>query len=77
MTPDQIQIAKSFNRITFQPGTHNKRFAQSMIAIAENKPEYEISSKQEVWLYWIIYTFRRQIPDVYEKFKENPNCKKK
>jgi hypothetical protein len=77
MTPDQIQIAKSFNRITFQPGTWNKRFAKTMAAIAENKPEYEISSGSDEWLYRLVYTFRRQIPDVYEKFKDNPNCKKK
>jgi hypothetical protein len=76
MTAEQIEIALSFNRVTFLPGSWNKRFAGTMEAIARNKPEYEISERGNEWLYRFVYTYRRQIPDIYDKYKDNPFCSK-
>jgi hypothetical protein len=76
MTPEQIEIALSFNRVTFLPGSWNKMFAHSLNSQAKNRPELELSKAQDEWMYRILYTFRKQIPDVYQKYCNNPNCKK-
>lgn len=76
MTKEEIEIAKSFDRITFLPGSWNKRFAQGVKSQAILRPGDELSGKQKEWMYRILYTFRRQIPDVYEKYKFNEWCQK-
>ena len=76
MTPQQIEIALSFNRITFLPGSWNKRFASAMAYKAAKYSELELSAMQNEWIYRILYTYRRQVPDVYEKYRDNVNCKK-
>lgn len=76
MTREQIEIALSFNKITFLPGSWNKRFATSIYYQAKNKPEEELTEKQNEWIYRILYTYRKQIPEIYQKYSNNPNCKK-
>lgn len=76
MTAEQIEIALSFDRITFLPGSWNKKFANAMYYKAKYEPELELSSLQNEWIYRILYTYRKQIPDIYQKYCNNPNCKK-
>lgn len=77
MTPEQREIAISFDKVTFLPGTWNKRFAASMSTKARYATEIDLTEKENEWLYRLLYTFRRQIPEVYEKYQSNPNCRKK
>jgi len=76
MTTEQIEIAKAFVNVTFLPGSWNKRFAQTMMIKATNSPEENISEKSNEWLYRLLYTYRRQIPRTYERYKDNQFCKK-
>lgn len=75
MTPEQKEIAMSFMHVTFLPRSWNKRFAQSMIYIAVKEPEQELTDSQTEWLYRLLYTYRKQIPNTYLKYQNNPNCK--
>lgn len=76
MSPDEIKIARSFSRITFAPATFNKRFALNMNSLAETNPDQEITEKQREWMYRILYTFRRQVPDIYRQFENHEYCRK-
>ncbi len=74
MTDDQIKIALALDRVTFLPGTWTKRFARSMTAIAEAKPDTEITEAQNEWLYRLLYKYRRQIPNTYAGYQTNLLC---
>ncbi len=74
MTSDEIKIALAFNRVTFLPGSFDKRLASNMSGIAEHSPESPITEKQSEWMYRLLYKYRRQIPDVYEKFRDHKHC---
>ena len=76
MTAEQIEIAKSFMHVVFLPGSWNKRFAKSMIYQAIMESPKELTDAQNEWLYRILFTYRRQIPEVFEKYKNNPLCRK-
>lgn len=76
MTAEQIEIAMSFMHVVFLPGSWNKRFAQSMIYQARMEPPKELTDAQNEWLYRILFTYRKQVPDVYEKYRDNPLCRK-
>ena len=76
MTQEQIEIAMSFMHVVFLPGAWNKRFAQSMIYKARVESTKELTDAQNEWLYRILFTYRKQIPDVYEKYRDNPLCQK-
>lgn len=75
MTQEQKEIAMSFMRVAFLPGSWNKKFAQSMINMAVKETEQELTDSQTEWLYRLLYTYRKQIPDIYSKYQNNPNCK--
>lgn len=76
MTADEIIIAKSFSNVTFLPGSFNKRLARSMQFIADKYPEQPITERQSEWIYRLLYTYRKQIPDVYNKYCTHKYCKK-
>jgi len=77
MTADEIKICTSLKYcVTHLPGTWNKRFANNLAAQAENKPESDLTEKQKEWMYRLLYTYRRQVPELYNQFKDHPHCKK-
>jgi hypothetical protein len=76
MTTDEISIIHALSNVTYLPGSFNKRFIRSLNGIADNKPEQEITEKQREWMYRLLYTYRRQVPIVYEKHKDHPHCAK-
>lgn len=76
MTPDEILIAGNLGNCKFLPGSWNKRFVNNLHYQAKNKPELELTASQKEWLYRLLYTYRNQIPKIYDRFKDNPFCKK-
>ena len=76
MKTEEIEIAKSFNSVTFLPGSFDKRLAQNMCSFALNHPDKEITERQSEWIYRLLYKYRRQVPLVYEKYKEHEYCKR-
>lgn len=62
MTPEQIQIALALRGVVFPPATNVKRFAESMIYLAQHRPAAELSPKQAVFLKNLAWKYRRQLP---------------
>jgi hypothetical protein len=72
---DVREIAKAFEHVKFPTGASwDIRFATSMRNKAVNAGV--ITNKQEVWIYALLYRYRKQLPELYKKYKDNPNCKK-
>ena len=70
MTTEEIEIAKTlWNNTTFRSASFDKRFSRSMCAIAEFKPHTELSEKQSNWLYRLMHKYRKQVPELYEKYQ--------
>lgn len=77
MSNEEQVICKSFGNIVFLPGSWNKRFGMGLYHMAISKPEDELTEKQREWMYRILYTYRRQVGWVYEKYgKGNIYCNK-
>ena len=78
MTAAEIEIAIAFNRVTFLPATWDKRFPKQWSNQAGHEKAtgqtYTLTDSQSEWLYRLLYKYRRQIPDVYEKYKDHPQC---
>lgn len=62
MTDAGRAIARALARVTFAPGIGAKRFARDMAALAEHKPEHELTPRQRKYLLEVAVKFRRQIP---------------
>lgn len=63
MTPRQIELAKSLERVTFQVGSYNKRFCRDMAGLARLSPAVELTEKQAALLEQMYHRYRRQIPN--------------
>lgn len=74
MTPEQMSIAKALGNVTYLPASFDKRMGLNMSYLAHNNPDKEISEKQNEWLYRLLYKYRKQIPNTYQKFKDNLFC---
>ena len=74
MTAEQIIICTAFGRVSFLPGSFNKRLGNGLYAIATSDTGKELSEKQNEWMYRLLYKYRKQIPDVYEMYKDNHLC---
>ncbi len=74
MTEDQILIIESLNTCKLLPGSWNKRFIKSIVGIFKTEPNKVLSEQQNEWLYRLVYTYRRQIPEIYNKFRHIPQC---
>lgn len=77
MTKEQIDICLALGRVRYLPGTFDKRLGNNLNAIASNTPEKELSEKQNEWMYRLLYKYRKQLPNTYERFKNNPLCARK
>ena len=74
MTTEQVAICTALGHCRFLPGTFDKRFSSKVAGIAELHPDQELTEKQIEWMYKLLYKYRKQIPNTYEKFKDNPLC---
>lgn len=73
MTQEEIEIVKALsNEVRYLPGSFDKRFAK---VIAGYSDEHELTERQLDNIYRMLYSFRRQIPIVYEKYKSNDRIK--
>jgi hypothetical protein len=64
----EIDAAKALNNCTFVPGTRAKRFARDLSASAEASPDAPLSIRQKMYLWSLVYHFRRQIYGGHQKF---------
>lgn len=62
MTNTQIQAIRLLRGCTFQPATYVKRFVRSLSEISD-KENYELSEKQRLYLWKLVYQYRRQHGD--------------
>ncbi len=62
MTEAQIKLATALGRVTYLPGIPAKRFARNMAAIAEHRPDLDLSEKQNAYMQRLAWRYRRQIP---------------
>lgn len=74
MTPDEIHIISKLTLVRFLPASWAKRFVKDIASVA--KPETELSEKQSEWIYRLLYTYRKQVPYTYNKFKHHKHCRK-
>lgn len=74
MTGDEILIISKLTAVRFLPGSWAKRFVNDIASIA--KPETELSEKQSEWIYRLLFTYRKQVPHTYSKYKHHKHCRK-
>ncbi len=60
MTPLEREATFYLGRCRFLPGTSAKRFSR---ALAAKEDSYELSDKQRAFMWFLVYRFRRQIPN--------------
>jgi hypothetical protein len=77
MTEQQKEICISLGRVTYLPGSFDKRFGNNLHSIAVTNPDKELSEKQNEWMYRLLYKYRKQLAVTYEKYKNHPFCNKK
>lgn len=72
-TSEERHIALELRlKVTFQVASWNKRFCRSMYDLA--KSDGEATECQKQWLYRMVYTYRKQVPELYEKYKFHEHC---
>ena len=76
MTAEQIEICMKLGSVRYLPASFNKRLGQSLCAIAEHSPQKELSASQNEWMYRLLYRYRKQLPNTYDKYKANEFCNK-
>lgn len=74
MTPQQLEISQALGQVKYLPASFDKRLARGISLTAKHAPEIDLTEKQNEWMYRLLYKYRRQIPSVYEKYKDNPLC---
>ena len=74
MTEDELDIASSFKSVNFGSGSSfNKRLAESLYY--QSQGNKLISNSQSIWMFRILYVYRRQLPGLYQRHQNNPNCR--
>jgi hypothetical protein len=76
MTNEQLEIATHLIRCTVLPGSWDKRFINKVGQIAVSLPKQDITESQNEWLFRLLYKYRRQMPNLYQKHKTNQFCKR-
>lgn len=77
MTLDQKEICIALGRANYLPGSWDKRLANTLHSLATINPEKELSESQNEWMYRLLYKYRKQLSNTYEKYKSNEFCNKK
>lgn len=74
MTAEQNEIITALRTASMLPGIWDKKFIEKMYF---SKRDFKLSASQNEWLYRLLYKYRVQLPDMYEKYKDNEFCKQK
>lgn len=78
MKEEEIKVVLALgSQVTFLPGSWDKRFAHQMYQHAFKTPEKELTISQREWIFRLLYKYRRQVPEMYEKFQNVPECSRK
>lgn len=70
MTEEEKLICTALGNIKILPGTWAKRFCRQMCSLVKDDPAKELSEKQKYWIYRMLHTYRKQLPNTYQKFKD-------
>lgn len=73
MTTEQIQICTALGNVNYLPASFDKRLGNNLYSLSRNKSSV-LSEKQNEWMYRLLYKYRRQLPNTYEKYKDNHFC---
>lgn len=76
MTAEEKEIIQTLYRCTFEAGSWDKKFIRDHYKATVLHPDAWLSEKQHEWTYRLLYKYRAQVPDVYEKYKYHRYCKK-
>jgi len=68
MTQSQLIITTALAQVRYLPGSFDKRLGQGLYKLPE------LTAKQDEWMYRLLYKYRKQMPGIYERYKDNPNC---
>ncbi len=75
MTADQTEISIKLGNCRFLPGSWDKRFARNVYDKAVSGKE--LTENQKEWIYRLLYSYRGQLPVLYQKHKGHPHCSRK
>lgn len=73
MTQEQIEICRVLGGVNYLPGSFDKRLGKDLCAYS-NIEGKELSEKQNEWMFRLLYKYRKQLPNTYNKHKDNPLC---
>lgn len=74
MTEDEEIISNSFSKVNFGSGSSfNKRLAESLYN--QSIGNKLITDNQSIWMFRILFVYRRQLPGLYQRHQHNPNCR--
>lgn len=71
---DYDEIIRGLRNATMLSGSWDKRFTERMYF---SKQDYVLTESQIEWLFRLLYKYRKQLPELYEKHKDNEYCKPK
>lgn len=63
MTDEQRRLILRLSRCTFLPGSYEKRFVRSMVALAHSKDNPDLTEKQAAFLARVSQRYRRQLAE--------------
>lgn len=55
------------------PGGWAKKFLKDMFKLRVRR-KIKISEKQNEWIFRLLYKYRKKLPELYEKYKDNKFC---
>lgn len=75
MTGEQSEIIEGLRKVKLPFGdSFDRSFIETMYF---SKSKYNLTPKQNEWIYRLLYKYRAQLPELYELHKENEFCKPK
>ena len=71
MDNEHKEISVALYNASMLPGTFDKRFSKSVYYMAISETEQELTEKQVIWLYKLLYKYRRQCATEFNKYYNN------
>jgi len=70
MTTGEKLIAQQLQeKVTFLPGSYDKRFARDIAYLVTNYPDRDLTVGQRGHLYKLLHKYRRQLPETYQQYQ--------
>ena len=77
MTNEEIEIAKGLKGVNTGLNINQSKFLQGMAYRAEMSPQSTITPKQREYLFGLVYSYRGQAPELYNKYQNHELCQKR